>query len=89
MRHSYEQIRQSAHELPAEQRLELANSLWDSINPGEAELSEAEIVSGWGKEITRRLDEIDSGAVELIAWEPVRAEMVEALSPQAKGRLHI
>jgi putative addiction module component (TIGR02574 family) len=49
--------------------------------------SKAEIEAAWNGEIKRRLDEIDSGAVELIPGEQVRAEMVKDLSPQARARL--
>jgi hypothetical protein len=40
----------------------------------------AEIEAAWDSEIKRRLDEIDSGAVELIPGELVRAEMIASLS---------
>ena len=48
---------------------------------------EAEVEAAWDGEIKRRLDEIDSGAVELIPGEQVRAEMIASLSPQARARL--
>ena len=50
---------------------------------------EAEIEAAWEVEIKRRLDEIDSGAVDLIPGEQVRAEMIASLSPQARARLRI
>ena len=40
---------------------------------------QAEIEAAWDGEIKRRLDEIDSGAVELIAGDEVRAEIVAGL----------
>jgi putative addiction module component (TIGR02574 family) len=48
---------------------------------------DAEIQASWDSEIKRRLDEIDSGAVEMIPGEQVRAEMIARLSPEARGRL--
>ena len=50
---------------------------------------EAEIEASWDGEIKRRLDQIDSGAVELIPGEQVRAEMIASLSPQARARLRV
>ena len=51
--------------------------------------SEAEIDAAWNAEIKHRIDEIDSGAVELVPGEQVRAEMIESLSPQARTRLRV
>jgi putative addiction module component (TIGR02574 family) len=37
--------------------------------------SDQDIDAAWSKEIERRVAEIDAGAVELIPWEEVRAEL--------------
>ena len=50
---------------------------------------EAEIEAAWDIEIKRRLDEIDSGAVEMIPAEQVHAEMMARLSPGARARLRV
>jgi putative addiction module component (TIGR02574 family) len=47
---------------------------------------EAEIEAAWDAEIKHRLDEIDSGAVEMIPGEQVRAEMIASLSPRARAK---
>ena len=88
MPYSYEEVKQIASELPEDQRILLANSLWESVDPGE-DLPEVEIEAAWSEEIKRRLDEIDSGAIEMVAGDQVRAEMIESLSPQARARLRI
>jgi len=75
MEHSYEEVHQLAHLLPEEQRIQLANSLYESVEAEEGEESEAEVSAAWGEEIKRRLDEIDSGQVEMIPGEVVLAEM--------------
>ncbi len=49
--------------------------------------SEAEIEAAWDGEIKRRLDEIDSGTVELISGDEVRDEIIAGLSTQARSRL--
>lgn len=54
----------------------MANSLYESVGE-EEQASEAEIEAAWGDEIKRRLDEIDSGAVEMIPLEDVLARMNE------------
>lgn len=89
MAYSYEEVRQIAHELPEEQRIMLANSLLERALPAEDEASESQIAAAWDQEIQRRLGEMDSGAVELVPWEQVRSEMIEALSPQARARLRV
>ena len=34
-----------------------------------------EVKAAWSREIERRIREIDDGAVELIDWEDIRAEL--------------
>ena len=41
--------------------------------------SDQDIEAAWSKEIERRLAEIDAGAVALIPWEEVRAELLAQL----------
>jgi putative addiction module component (TIGR02574 family) len=85
MQPSFEKIRQLAHALPEEQRIELANSLYESVEPPEA--NDAEIEAAWSDEIKRRLDEIDSGAVQMIPGEVFMERMLNRLSPEARARL--
>lgn len=73
MEHSYEEVHQLALSLPEEQRIQLANSLYESVGTYEEEGSEAEITAAWDEEIKRRLDEIDSGAVKMIPHVEVMA----------------
>ena len=87
MEHSFEEVHKLAHALPEEQRIQLANSLYESVATDEEEGSEAEITAAWDEEIRRRLDEIDSGAVEMIPGDQVRAELMAKLSPEARARL--
>jgi len=75
MPRSYEEVRQIAQELPEDQRIQLANSLYESVVHEEPERTEAEIAVAWEDEIKRRLDEIDSGAVKMIPGEEVLARM--------------
>ncbi len=75
MPYSFEEVRKFAQELPPDQQILLAQSLLDGLGPAEEQLSAAEIDAAWGDEIKRRLDEIDSGAVEMIPGEVVMAEM--------------
>lgn len=75
MQHSFEEVRQIAQELPDEQRILLANFLYESVVTDEPGGSEGDITAAWEDEITRRLDEIDSGAVKMIPLEEILAEM--------------
>lgn len=74
MQPSFEEVEKLAHALPEEQRIRLANSLYESVAE-EEQVSEAEVEAAWGDEIKRRLDEIDSGKVELIPMDEVLARM--------------
>ena len=55
----------------------------------EDQIPETGVEAAWGEETKRRLDEIDSGAVQLIPGEQVRAELIQSLSPQARARLGV
>jgi len=79
MSHTLEEVRQIALELPEDDRRQLANSLWESIE------SESAIDEAWKVEVERRIDEIDSGAVEMIPWETAQRETLEMRS-QLKQR---
>ncbi len=79
----------TAHDLlEAANRLSQADREWLALEllhpPGDGS-SEAEIEVAWGDEIKRRLDEIDSGEVELIPLEVVLAEMDELLAAKRLG----
>ena len=58
------------------------------VHEGDGE-PKAEIDAAWEVEIKRRLDEIDSGAVEMIPAEQVHARMVARLSPTARARMRV
>jgi putative addiction module component (TIGR02574 family) len=61
--------------LSERERAELASSLIDSLDP----TVDADVELAWQEEITRRLEEIESGRVKSIPWEEVRR----------KGRLYL
>ncbi len=83
MNRSAQQILEDALQLPPDDMDWLVESLLIKGN-GKAE---PEIQAAWDDEIKCRLDEIDSGTVELIPEEQVRAEMIARLSPEARARL--
>ncbi len=39
------------------------------------EVCDPDVEAAWSEEIRRRLVEVDAGAVELVPWEEVRAEL--------------
>ncbi len=75
MPRSYEEVRQIAHELPYEERARLSEDLWWSLHPPAETAPQVEIDAAWDGEIKRRIEEADSGAVELIPGEDVLARM--------------
>jgi len=79
----------TAHDLlAAANSLSLADREWlarELLHPPGDGSSEAEIEAAWGDEIKRRLDEIDSGEVELVPLEVVLAEMDDLLAAKRLG----
>lgn len=57
--------------LPEEQRVEIADQLYQSIHGP----VDPEVEAAWEEEIARRLKEIDEGRVEMMPWEQVRDEL--------------
>jgi hypothetical protein len=83
MSRSAVEILEDARQLPIDEM----DWLIESLLIGEKSESDATVEAAWNGEIKRRLDEIDSGAVELIPGEQVHAEMIASLSSQARARL--
>jgi putative addiction module component (TIGR02574 family) len=75
MPRTYEEVRQIASELPEEQRIQLAECLWESVVFGEDEATEAEVAAAWDEEIGRRVAEIKAGTAVTYSQEEVEAEL--------------
>jgi len=69
-----EQVAEEISELSPQDRKELLARLIRELEP-EENLSAAEIEAAWDQEISRRLEEIDSGKVKLIPAEEVFARI--------------
>jgi putative addiction module component (TIGR02574 family) len=85
MPRSFDQARQFALELPYEDRARLSRELWESLHPPAENLSQEEIDAFWDAEIKRRLDDIDSGTVELAPLEEVLARMDARILAKRRG----
>jgi len=83
MPHTYEEVRQIAYELPEDQRILLAHSLWESVDSDSG--NAAQIEAAWDVEIKRRLDEIDTGAVQMAPLEDVLARMNARILARQRG----
>ena len=86
MSRSPQEILEEALQLRPDQIDWLVESLLIKESISDGNEPQAEIEAAWDSEIKRRLDEIDSGAVEMIPGDQVRAEMISALSPHARAR---
>jgi putative addiction module component (TIGR02574 family) len=71
MEPNVKEVFREAMQLPERDRAVLAGLLIETLDP----VSEPEVEAAWSAEIERRLAEVDSGTVELISWEEVRAEL--------------
>jgi len=72
---SFEQVRQLAQQLPEDQRIQLANSLWESVDTEEADVTEAEIAAAWDGEIERRVAEIEAGTAVTYTLQDIEADL--------------
>ena len=71
MRISVLELFEKAADLPEEDRATLAGLLIESL---ESEVDEG-VEGAWKEEVERRVAQLDSGAVETIPWEVVRARL--------------
>lgn len=67
--------------LPPEARAALAGSLLESLDDDPPDPG---VEAAWDEEIKRRLEEIDSGKVEMIPYEEVRRRIAVLLSDATK-----
>jgi putative addiction module component (TIGR02574 family) len=67
--------------LPPEARAALADSLLESLD--EEPVDEG-VEAAWSEEIKRRLEEIDSGKVQMIPFEEVRRRLAARLADAEK-----
>ena len=67
--------------LPRPDRARIAERLLASI-----EEPDEEVAAAWAAELERRSEELDQGAVEPIAWEEVRSELLSELAERRARR---
>ncbi len=67
---NYEAVLADATRLPVVERIQLIEALWDTL-PGDALPS---LSDEWMAEIERRSAEYDSGSVQTVPWEQIRAD---------------
>lgn len=71
-----EQVFREALELGEPDREELLTLLIDSLDPQ----AEADVEQAWMQEISRRVTELKTGAVQTLPWEVVRKRLRSAAS---------
>lgn len=72
-----ERILTEAMDLSIKERAAIAEQLIRSLD-GPAD-DDHNVEQAWDQEIKKRIDEIDSGKVEMIPWEKVQADIEEKL----------
>ncbi len=70
------ELLEEASQLPESDRAELAGRLLESLQGQPEEGVEA----AWAEEVERRVRQIDSGEVQTIPWEEVRAKLYARLN---------
>ena len=63
---TYQQVAQAAMQLSPDERVDLAEKLWVSVDTPET------IAAAWDEEIARRVAQLDAGEAETVAAEQVR-----------------
>ena len=71
MARDLKELIREAVELPESDRATLAGVMLESLDPQPT----PEVKAAWSREIERRVREVDEGAVELLDWQDVRAEL--------------
>ena len=66
---TYQQVAQAAMQLSPDERVDLAEKLWVSVDTPEA------IAAAWEEEIARRVAQLEAGEVETVPAEQVIAEL--------------
>ena len=80
----YETLLADASRLPLTNRIQLIEALWDTVPTD----SLPPLSDEWLAEIQRRSAEYDSGSVETVPWEQVRADAMRragVMEPHATG----
>ena len=76
MTHDATELLKRALALSAEERAELADSLWESLDDAQ---DDPEVVeAAWNEEIARRIEELDSGEVKPVSLETFRRKLSSA-----------
>lgn len=71
MKQQFTQLFREIFELPESERATLAGLLIESLEPP----PDPDVQEAWAHEAERRWREIESGAVQTIPWEEVRAKL--------------
>jgi putative addiction module component (TIGR02574 family) len=66
---TYQQVAHAAMQLSPDERVDLAEKLWVSVDTPEA------IAAAWDEEIARRVAQLDAGEVKTVPAEQVFAEL--------------
>lgn len=64
-----------AMRLPADQRLEIATELLDSVEAS----ADPEWTTAWASEVERRTKELEAGTAVTVPWERVKSEILTRL----------
>jgi len=67
---------EAALKLEPEEREQIADALWDSLDHGD---DEASVEKEWDEEIARRGKQLDEGRAELVEWADVKGEIARRL----------
>jgi putative addiction module component (TIGR02574 family) len=67
---NYESLLADASRLPVVDRIQLIEALWDTVPAGAL----PPLTDEWLEEIKRRSAEYESGSVQTVPWEQIRAD---------------
>ena len=73
---TYESLLADASRLPVADRLQLIDAIWETV----PEESLPPLSRQWIEEIQRRSAEFDSGAVQAVPWEKIKADALRRVT---------
>jgi putative addiction module component (TIGR02574 family) len=76
------EILEKALALTEEERADIAASLVQSLDPA----VDVDAESAWQQEITRRVDQLNSGKSKTTPWEQVQAQVSSRLAHETRSR---
>jgi putative addiction module component (TIGR02574 family) len=79
-----ETLLQEALSLPDDERAEIADALWESLEAAPQE-PEEDVEAAWRQEVAARVARLEAGGVTMTPWVEIRDRFLTRLSERRQG----